>query len=72
MLHTSPPEDVSRISTNLYTKMDIIPFFPSLSLCLFAWLCLTAAAGYRAAESYGGSGGLHSKVCPECSVEPDG
>lgn len=34
-------------------------------------LCLTAAAGYRAAESHGWSGGLHSEVRPERSVEPD-
>lgn len=34
-------------------------------------LCLTAAAGYRTAESHGWSGGLHSEVRPERSVEPD-
>lgn len=68
MLHVSPPEDTSCILLILFT--DKLFYFFSLSCVLFS--LLTAAAGYRAAEGDGGSGGLHSRVRLECSVEPDG
>lgn len=46
--------------------------FSIIHLRLVFFFVLTAAAGYRAAESHGGSGGRHAEVRPERSVESDG
>lgn len=55
-------EVVSCISTNV---------FPACLMFSLLLGSVTAAAGYRAAEGHGWSGGHYFEVCLECSVELD-
>lgn len=68
---TQPEKDSCSASKNVFT-FSFFKVWLSYITHPSPSFCSAAAAGYCAAESHAGSGGLHSEVCPERSVEPDG